>query len=139
MKEANCRYCAGADEMDVALKVAELEVSNLYLTRDQTYKGRCILSLKDHKTEIFQLDKQEQEAFGRDISRATKALWDTFSPDKLNYLVVGDLYPHVHFHLVPKYKGGKSWGGPFEMPLSETDVLAPAELAARAQDIKKHL
>jgi diadenosine tetraphosphate (Ap4A) HIT family hydrolase len=125
--------------MDIAVRVAELEVSNLYLTRDQTYKGRCILSLKDHKTEIFQLDKQEQEAFGRDVSKATKALWETFSPDKLNYLILGDLYPHVHLHLVPKHKGGKTWGSPFAMTLSEKDVLSPAELAAIVQDIKKHL
>jgi diadenosine tetraphosphate (Ap4A) HIT family hydrolase len=139
MKEANCRYCADADEMDIAVRVAELEVSNLYLTRDQAYKGRCILSLKDHKTEIFRLDKQEQEAFGRDVSKATKAVWETFSPDKLNYMILGDLYPHVHLHLVPKHKDGKSWGSPFEMALSEKDVLSPAELAALAQDIKRHL
>jgi diadenosine tetraphosphate (Ap4A) HIT family hydrolase len=139
MKEADCRYCANADEMDIAVRAAELEVSNLYLTRDQAYKGRCILSLKDHKTEIFQLDKQEQEAFGRDLSRAAKAIWETFSPDKLNYMIMGDLYPHVHLHLVPKYKGGKNWGGPFEMTLSEKDVLSQAELAGIAQDIKRHL
>jgi diadenosine tetraphosphate (Ap4A) HIT family hydrolase len=125
--------------MDVAVRVAELEVSNFYLTKDQSYKGRCILSLKDHKTEIFQLDKEEQEAFGRDVSKATKALWETFSPDKINCLILGDLYPHVHFHLVPKYKGGKSWGAPFEMALSEKEVSSPAELAAIALDIKKHL
>jgi diadenosine tetraphosphate (Ap4A) HIT family hydrolase len=54
-------------------------------------------------------------------------------------MILGDLYPHVHLHLVPKYNGGKNWGSPFEMALSEKDILSPAELAARVQDIKKHL
>ena len=137
MKEANCRYCTG--EEDVAVKVAELEVSCLWLTRDQTYKGRCILSLKDHKTELFQLEPAELEAFGRDMARAAKALYETFSPAKINYAAFGDTYPHVHFHLVPKYKDGKSWGSQFELPLSSDKLASPGELAERAGEIKKHL
>jgi hypothetical protein len=40
---------------------------------------------------------------------------------------------------VPKYKGVKTWGGPFEMTLSEKDALSEAELAAIAEEIKKYL
>jgi diadenosine tetraphosphate (Ap4A) HIT family hydrolase len=136
MKDAGCRYCTSAE--DIAVKVAELDVSNLWLTRDQTYRGRCILSLKDHKTELFQLEAKELESFGRDLARAAKALYEAFSPGKINYAAFGDTYPHIHFHLVPKYKDGKSWGTQFELSLS--DNTAPAEeLAARAEEIRKRL
>ncbi|GHV94761.1 HIT family protein [Spirochaetia bacterium] len=137
MKDANCRYCTSAE--DIAVKVAELDVSNLWLTKDQAYRGRCILSLKDHKAELFQLEPGELEAFSRDMARAAKALYEAFSPGKINYAAFGDTYPHVHFHLVPKYQDGKSWGSQFELSLSGDKLASPEELAGRVKEIQKHL
>ena len=37
-----------------------------------------------------------------------------FHPDKINYATFGDLVPHVHVHMVPKYKDGLQWGAPFD-------------------------
>jgi len=137
MKVENCRYCSkGTDIMEV---VADLEVSTLYITKDQSYKGRCILGLNDHKTELFQLGPEELQAFSRDMARAAKALYETFKPGKINYAAFGDTYPHVHFHLVPKYEGGKSWGSQFDLPLSSTDIASPEELASRIKEIKQRL
>jgi diadenosine tetraphosphate (Ap4A) HIT family hydrolase len=137
MKAENCRYCA--DPGDIAVKVAELEATCLYLTRDQTYRGRCVLFLKDHKTEVFQMEPQELEAFARDMAKATKAMYSAFSPGKINYGAYGDTYPHLHFHLVPKYKDGKSWGAPFEMALQADKQLPQAELDELVKMIRKYL
>ncbi|MDR1933712.1 MAG: HIT family protein [Spirochaetales bacterium] len=137
MKDTNCRYCTKGE--DIAGIVADLEVSTLYLTKDQSYKGRCILALNDHKTELFQLDPEELQAFSRDMARASKALFEVFRPGKINYAAFGDTYPHVHFHLVPKYEGGKSWGSPFELPLSPDNLASKEELDARIKEIKSRL
>jgi diadenosine tetraphosphate (Ap4A) HIT family hydrolase len=56
----NCRYCSRTT--DIAEIVTDLEVSTLYITKDQTYIGRCILALKEHKTEVFQLSADEIDA-----------------------------------------------------------------------------
>jgi diadenosine tetraphosphate (Ap4A) HIT family hydrolase len=119
--------------------VADLEVSTLYLTKDQSYKGRCILALNDHKTELCQLGAEELQAFSRDMARAAKALYEAFKPGKINYAAFGDTYPHVHFHLVPKYEGGKSWGGQFDLALSSANPAPGEELAARIREIKSKL
>ena len=137
MKADNCRYCSKGT--DIAEVVADLEVSTLYLTKDQSYKGRCIIALNDHKTELFQLDPGELQAFSRDMARAAKALYEIFKPGKINYAAFGDTYPHVHFHLVPKYEGGKSWGTPFELAMSSDNTASPEELAARIKEIKSKL
>jgi diadenosine tetraphosphate (Ap4A) HIT family hydrolase len=94
--------------------VADLEVSTLYITKDHAYRGRCILALKEHKTEMFQLSSGDAEAFG-------------------------DTYPHLHFHLVPKYKGGKSWGGPFELAPDPAEILPEGELAELIKTIREKL
>jgi diadenosine tetraphosphate (Ap4A) HIT family hydrolase len=137
MKDSNCRYCTCAD--DISVKVADLEAGVLLLCRDQTYRGRCILALNDHKSEVFMMPPDELAAWARDLSRAAKALWEVFSPDKINYAAFGDLYPHLHIHLVPKYKGGPEWGGPFLLDLSGDNLASPEELAERAEQIRKNI
>lgn len=54
--------------------------------------------------------------------KVAKALDELYHPDKLNYATYGDGMPHVHVHVVPKYKGGVSWGDSF------TDKLPPVHL-----------
>jgi diadenosine tetraphosphate (Ap4A) HIT family hydrolase len=63
----------------------------------------------------------------------------TFSPDKINYAIFGDLYPHLHMHLVPKYKGGPEWGGPFVLDLFKDRRMSPEELEKLAEQIRKNL
>jgi diadenosine tetraphosphate (Ap4A) HIT family hydrolase len=137
MKDQNCRYCTVAD--DISVKVAELETCNLLLTKDQKYRGRCILALKDHKTEVFQLGAEELQAWARDLAKASGAINAAFKPDKINYAGFGDTYPHLHIHLVPKYKDGPEWGAPFILGLSNDKLATEKELAERAELIKKHL
>ncbi|GHU91637.1 HIT family protein [Spirochaetia bacterium] len=137
MKDPNCRYCTSAD--DISEFVAELEVSKLLLTKDQTYRGRCILALKDHKAEVFQMEGEELQAWARDLARSAKAIYQAVSPAKINYGAYGDTYPHFHVHLVPKQKDGKTWGTAFEMPLSADKELPKEELLAIAEEIKKYL
>jgi diadenosine tetraphosphate (Ap4A) HIT family hydrolase len=137
MKTDDCRYCG--KKTDVAEIVADLEVSTLYLTKDQTYKGRCILALNDHKTELFQLGAGELQAFSRDMARAAKALHEVFKPGKINYAAFGDTYPHVHFHLVPKYEGGPEWGAQFNLPLDEANPASKAQIEERIAAIKSRL
>jgi diadenosine tetraphosphate (Ap4A) HIT family hydrolase len=119
--------------------VAELEVSILYIVKDQSYRGRCILALKEHKTEVFQLSVGEVEAFGRDMAKASKAIHEAFKPDKINYAAFGDTYPHVHFHLVPKYHEGKSWGGPFELAPNPDKFLSAQEIAEPIARLREKL
>jgi diadenosine tetraphosphate (Ap4A) HIT family hydrolase len=137
MKVDGCRYCHRTT--DIVEIVADLEVCTLFITKDQAYRGRCILALKDHKTEVFQMNAAEMEAFGRDMAKASKASYDTVSPDKINYAAFGDTYPHVHFHLVPKYKDGKSWGKPFELAEDPAGKVSAAELQELITRIKSKL
>ena len=128
LKDNNCKYCSASDELySILIKIKDLETSTLFLFKDQAHKGRCVLAFRDHKTEIFQLDEKELASFSRDAWKAAKAIAEAFSPDKINYGVYGDLAPHFHVHLVPKYKGGVSWGRPFELNPEKPTLLSETE------------
>ncbi len=110
-------YCSRDSRVsDLMIEIAELKVSTFYFFREQTHPGRCILAFnKGHKGEVFELTEQERIDFVDDLAKAAGAIQKVFNPDKINYASFGDKGPHLHFHLVPKYKDGAKWGGIFEM------------------------
>ena len=112
----DCFYCARDERLfRVSIETCRLEASTLYLFREQTYRGRCVVALDAHETELFYLDRDALQRFTRDVARAAAALQRAFEPDKINYAIYGDLAPHLHYHVVPKYRGGPSWGEPFAL------------------------
>ena len=114
--DENCFYCAKGENLDAQMiKICDLEVSTLYLFKEQTYKGRCNVVFKDHKSEIADLTEEEAAAFMKDIRKTAQAIHKSFNPGKINYGAYADTMKHLHFHVVPKYEGGASWGTPFEM------------------------
>ena len=114
--DENCFYCSKNDTLDsLMIKICDLEVSTVYLFKEQTYKGRCNVVFKEHKSELADLTQDEAATFANDIRKVAKAIQKTFNPDKINYGAFADTMKHLHFHLVPKYEGGPSWGKTFDM------------------------
>jgi diadenosine tetraphosphate (Ap4A) HIT family hydrolase len=81
----------------------------------QTYRGRCVVALDTHETALFHLSPDTLQRFARDVARAAAALQRAFRPDKIDYAIYGDLAPHLHYHVVPKYRNGPGWGEPFAL------------------------
>ena len=114
--DASCFYCVKDQRLsDLMIEVAPLEVSTLFLFREQSYRGRCLVAFRDHARELFELDQGELGAYARDLARAARAVQRAVSPDKINYGAFADKQGHLHVHLVPKASGGRSWGGMFDM------------------------
>jgi diadenosine tetraphosphate (Ap4A) HIT family hydrolase len=135
-----CFYCARDERQEkLMIEISKLRVSTLFLFREQTYRGRCIVALDQHETEFFHLPQEQQDAYMRDVAQTAKALEQAFSPDKINYGAFGDTNPHVHFHLVPKYKDGPAWGGMFEMMPAANIQLSDEEYREIIEQIKRHL
>jgi diadenosine tetraphosphate (Ap4A) HIT family hydrolase len=114
-KIQSCNYCEKGENLNsVMLKITELPYSIVYLFKNQQHLGRCIVAYKDHKTEYFQLNAEENAGFFADVSRTAQALYNLFHPGKINYATFGDKVPHVHVHIVPKQEGDADWGAAFQ-------------------------
>jgi diadenosine tetraphosphate (Ap4A) HIT family hydrolase len=112
--EPACPLCAPRPEDSPQwLKVARLDVSTLYLDRNQTYRGHCQLVFDPRHAEgLEQLAADEHDALMRDLRRAARAIAAVVRPDRMNYCSLGNVVPHVHWHLVPRYRGDPRWGSP---------------------------
>ena len=139
-KNNECMYCM-SDERQSALmfKVADLSVSELFFFKEQTHPGRCIVAVKGHAEEIFDLSESDRAAFIADIAKAAKAIKLAFGPDKINYGAFGDKRPsHLHMHLVPKYENQAAWGAVFEMNPGKV-YLSDEEYKAQIAKLVKFL
>jgi diadenosine tetraphosphate (Ap4A) HIT family hydrolase len=135
-----CNYCSKNEALNnLMIEIGQLRVSTLYLFREQTYRGRCIVALNEHETEFFHLSQDKQDAYMRDVAQAAAAIEKAFQPDKINYGAFGDTMPHVHFHIVPKFKDGYTWGKMFEMNPSANLLLTEEQYGALIDQIKSHL
>jgi len=137
--DENCFYCSKNDTLDsLMIKICDLEVSTVYLFKEQTYKGRCNVVFKEHKSELADLTQDEAATFANDIRKVAKAIQKTFNPDKINYGAFADTMKHLHFHLVPKYEGGPSWGKTFDMNPAKV-LLNDKEYSELVQKINSNL
>lgn len=135
----NCLYCQNKAALDaLMIKIADLEVSTLYLFREQTHPGRCVVAFKDHVGQQFEIPEDEYIRFMLDVRKTAKAIDKAFHPAKINFGAYSDTLKHAHWHIVPKYEGGPEWGGTFEMNPKKT-YLTEEEYASIIEKIKAQL
>jgi diadenosine tetraphosphate (Ap4A) HIT family hydrolase len=138
--ENTCFYCEKDQRLyDLMIEICQLDVSTLYLFKEQTYRGRCLVAYKGHVNELFELQETELKSYIKDVAKAAAAMKKAFSPNKINYGAYSDKLPHLHFHLVPKYQDGPSWGSTFEMMPASKVMLSDTEYSELIEQIKRNL
>ena len=125
----DCAYCAKGELVEkFGYEICELPASTVYLFKEQSHPGRCIVASKHHVSEMLDLSEADREAFLRDVTTVANAIHKVFHPDKLNYGMYGDTGCHLHMHLVPKYKDQFEWGGTFAMDPDQKKIQDKEEL-----------
>jgi len=136
----DCLYCRRDQRLqDLMIEVAPLAFSTLYLFKEQSHPGRCVVAYRAHVNELFELSDSELVGFTRDVARAARAIKAAFNPNKINYGAYSDKLPHLHMHLVPKYEGGVNWGAPFEMMPATKKLLSEGDYAGMIATIRAKL
>ncbi len=135
----DCLYCTNNQtQKDLMIEIEHLAVSRVFLFKEQTYHGRCLVAYDKHVNDLNELSDSERNAFMADVARVTRAMQTVFQPEKINYGAYADTLSHLHFHLVPKYTDGPDFGGTFRMNPKEV-YLSDAEYALMIEQIKKAL
>lgn len=104
-----CPMCPDSSDGDV---VAELASGRVHLQNDADYRGYCILIFRRHAVELHELSEDERKQWIDDISRIGRALSDYCNPAKLNITMLGNMVPHLHCHIMPRYADDPEWGRP---------------------------
>jgi diadenosine tetraphosphate (Ap4A) HIT family hydrolase len=59
---------------------------------------------KQHVAELHDLEPDLRLSFLNEMSIVAEAVYRAFLPDKLNYELLGNSEPHLHWHLFPRRK-----------------------------------
>ncbi|HZP46435.1 MAG TPA: HIT family protein [Candidatus Binataceae bacterium] len=103
---APCGICATLARIrrrESADLVAELPRSFLILGDQQFYRGYCILLAKRHVSELFLMPHGEAHELFDELLATARAINRVVAPLKLNYECLGNLEPHVHWHVLPRF------------------------------------
>ncbi len=134
-----CLYCTNNEvQRELMIEVAHLRVSRLFIFREQTYHGRCLVAYDHHVGDLNLLSDEERNLFMSDVAQVTRAMQTVFNPEKINYGAYADTLEHLHFHLVPKYIDGPDFGGTFQMNPKQV-YLNDEQYAVMAQKLKAAL
>lgn len=153
MRDAECRFCQGLrlferwregratlpPQLPAEMLVGELPSALAVLSLDQYYRGYTVVLAKTHATELFHLAEEESGQFVRDMNRVAKAIAQAFGARKMNYELLGNTVPHLHWHVVPRYDWDANPTRPIWEHVHEPVHLAPAGYAEIAAAIRAAL
>lgn len=98
------------------------------------YPGFCRVILKRHATEMTDLTPAERDGLMAVVYAVESAVRETMQPDKMNIASLGNMTPHLHWHVVPRFRDDRHFPTPiWAAPQREAQV--PAQRAARAGNI----
>ncbi len=123
-----CAEVAGAGrDNNEGYFVADLRVSRLRLQREQHVPGWCVLLLRRHVREPHELSEPERIAFFEDMVHVGRALEQVYAALKINYSILGNIVPHVHAHIQPRFYDDPYPGGPVSPPPGRAVALTADE------------
>src|SRR5437667_12855523 len=96
-----CKICAG-EWPPKDHKIAELELTIAYLHDNQFFPGWTVLVLKRHATELFDLTREERSQLIEEVTEVSRTLAVVFDAVKINYELLGNQLPHIHWHSIPR-------------------------------------
>ena len=76
------------------------------------YPGFCRVILKRHARELTDLDEDERARLMRVVFAVEQAVRQAMHPHKMNVASLGNMVPHVHWHVIPRFEDDRHYPGP---------------------------
>jgi diadenosine tetraphosphate (Ap4A) HIT family hydrolase len=102
------------------------------------YPGFCRVIWNAHVAEMTDLTETERVRLMRVVFEVEAGLRELLRPDKINLASLGNAVPHLHWHVIPRFRDDPHFPSPIWAPAARAPVpaagirpdIAPA-LAAR--------
>ncbi len=101
----SCELCA---EMG-GLPLWQDDFCRVVLVDDAHYPGYCRVILNRHVQEMSDLDVAGRERLMRVVVAVEAALREVARPDKINLASLGNRVPHLHWHVIPRYRQDRNF------------------------------
>jgi diadenosine tetraphosphate (Ap4A) HIT family hydrolase len=141
-----CAMCGDGrpDDNGFGLRVLEGRFSDAYLQRvDNGQPGYTIVIWRGlHAAEPTELSDDEAAGYFAEVLRVGRAIEQHYHPLKMNFEMLGNSLPHLHTHVVPRFRFDGSPGHPalFMRNAEMSEGKRPeSEVASEAAALRKLL
>ena len=132
-----CELCAAVGETILW----ESPACRVVLVDDPDYPGFCRVVCTAHVREMTDLDPGERISLMNVVFAVEKVVRSLFAPDKMNLASLGNLTPHLHWHVIPRWNDDRHFPGPI-WASPQRDVLPPRPVVSADTmrvALRKHL
>ena len=82
--------------------IAELPSGYAVLGDSQFFRGYCLLLCKEPVADLEELDADFRAQYLSDMARLSAAVSNVLRPHKINLESLGNVVPHLHWHVFPR-------------------------------------
>jgi diadenosine tetraphosphate (Ap4A) HIT family hydrolase len=136
MTDPSCKACAKtwprADHV-----IVDLGLSKAYLHEDQFFPGWTVVVFQRHATELFHLAPTERMQLMEEVNLVAKALARAYGAKKVNYELLGNQLPHIHWHIIPRLTTDPAPLEPVWRVAHEAVALHGSELQSQIHRIRE--
>ncbi len=130
---SGCPICVRGEPLDI---IATLPASWLTMNADAPMVGYVCLVSRVHVVELHDLDDMQTATFMADARRVSRAVQAVTGAVKLNYEMHGNILPHLHMHLFPRYPGDPFEGRPIDPRMVKDPVYTPGQFERVREEIQ---
>jgi diadenosine tetraphosphate (Ap4A) HIT family hydrolase len=102
-----CDLCA--DGAAPLWRNAELRV---IAVDEADYPGFCRVVWNEHVKEMTDLAPDQRARFMHAVWQVETAVREVFEPQKVNLASLGNMTPHLHWHVIPRFPDDAHWPSP---------------------------
>jgi len=100
------------------------------LVDDANYPGFCRVIWNEHVKEMTDLSDADRSTLMQVVWKTESAIRSVMQPHKINLASLGNMVPHLHWHLIPRYTDDAHFPNPIWATANES-IPASSTLEAR--------
>ncbi|AGG33931.1 Histidine triad (HIT) protein [beta proteobacterium CB] len=119
----NCVLCKEELKPEEGQLIWRGDDCRVILVNDPDLPGFCRVIWNRHVAEMTDLSYGEREHLMSLVFAVEKAVRQVMQPDKINIAALGNMVPHIHWHVIPRYKDDAFFpGSAWSLKTQETPV-----------------
>jgi diadenosine tetraphosphate (Ap4A) HIT family hydrolase len=127
----NCVLCKEDLKPEEGQLIWRGDDCRVILVNDPDLPGFCRVIWNRHVSEMTDLNYGEREHLMALVFVVEEAVRHVMHPDKVNIAALGNMVPHIHWHVIPRYKDdaffpGSAWS-------QRTQESPPSKVVERKQ------
>ena len=123
MSTPGCELCDG-DGGELIVRREKWRVVRVAGADGAAYPGFCRVVWNEHVKELTDLTAADRQLFMDALFRLESTLRQALQPEKMNVASLGNLTPHLHWHVIPRYRGDPA----FPKPVWAVSTPSPSSL-----------